>query len=104
MEEKKCFPEDIDQGVEVIILNFGEEESIYSLKVLDQLRQKNISCELYPDKDKIKKQMNYANKKRASFVIMIGEDEIKNEKISIKDMSLGTQSLTTIEMFINQLR
>ena len=104
MEEKKCFPEDIDQGVEVIILNFGEEESIYSLKVLEQLRQKNISCELYPDKDKIKKQMNYANKKRASFVIMIGEDEIKNGKISIKDMSLGTQSLTTIEMFINQLR
>ena len=48
--------------------------------------------------------MNYANKKRASFVIMIGEDEIKNGKISIKDMSLGTQSLTTIEMFINQLR
>ena len=104
MEEKKCFPEYIDQGVEVIILNFGEEESIYSLKVLEQLRQKNISCELYPDKDKIKKQMNYANKKRASFVIMIGEDEIKNGKISIKDMSLGTQSLTTIEMFINQLR
>ena len=104
MEEKKCFPEDIDQGVEVIILNFGEEESIYSLKVLEQLRQKNISCELYPDKDKIKKQMNYANKKRASFVIMIGEDEIKNGKISIKDMSLGTQSLTTIDMFINQLR
>lgn len=104
MEEKKCFPEYIDQGVEVIILNFGEEESIYSLKVLEQLRQKNISCELYPDKDKIKKQMNYANKKRASFVIMIGEDEIKNGKISIKDMSLGTQSLTTIEIFINQLR
>ena len=104
MEEKKCFPADIDQGVEVIILNFGEEESIYSLKVLEQLRQKNISCELYPDKDKIKKQMNYANKKRASFVIMIGEDEIKNGKISIKDMSLGTQSLTTIEMFVNQLR
>ena len=103
MEENNCFPDYIDQGVEVMILNFGKQESIYCLKMINKLRDNNISCELYPDNDKIKKQMNYANRKKVSFVIMIGEDEIRNNKISVKDMKSGNQNLTTMDEFISRI-
>ena len=103
MEENNCFPDYIDQGVEVMILNFGKQESIYCLKMIKKLRDNNISCELYPDNDKIKKQMNYANRKKVSFVIMIGEDEIRNNKISVKDMKSGNQNLTTMDEFISRI-
>ena len=103
LEEKDCFPDDIDEGVQVLILNFGETEAIYSLNVVKTLRENNISCEIYPDQDKIKKQMNYANKKNASFVIMIGEDEMRDGNISVKDMSSGKQRVSTIDEFIKEI-
>ena len=103
MEEKDCFPEDIDKDVQVLILNFGQDEAIYSLNVVKTLRENNISCELYPDQDKIKKQMNYANKKNATFVIMIGEDEMRDGNISVKDMLSGKQRVITIDEFIKEI-
>ena len=103
MQQNNLFPKDIDRGVKVVMLNFGENEAIYSLNILNLLRQNNISCEIYPDQDKIKKQMNYANKKNASFVIMIGEDEMRDGKMSVKDMSSGTQRITTVNEFIEEV-
>ena len=82
------------------VLNLEAKEGLALLK---QLRENNISSELYPTDDKIKKQMNYANKKGVQFVVMIGEDEIKSGELTIKDMRSGDQSKIKVSELINFL-
>jgi histidyl-tRNA synthetase len=76
---------------QVLFINFGEKESLYSLKVIQKLRDKGIKSELYPDKVKIKKQMNYANKREIPYVVLIGEQEIDDDKFTLKNMISGDQ-------------
>ena len=99
MEELGLFPKDIDISSKVLFLNFGELEAKYCFKYLKELRNNNISSELYPNNDKIKKQMNYANNKGVQFVVMIGEDEMKSGQLTVKNMSTGDQN----EMSISEL-
>ena len=99
MEELGLFPKDIDISSKVLFLNFGELEAKYCFKYLEELRNNNISSELYPNNDKIKKQMNYANNKGVQFVVMIGEDEMKSGQLTVKNMSTGEQN----EMSISEL-
>jgi len=99
MEELGLFPKDIDISSKVLFLNFGELEAKYCFKYLEELRNNNISSELYPNNDKIKKQMNYANNKSVQFVVMIGEDEMKSGQLTVKNMSTGDQK----EMSISEL-
>ena len=83
MEELGLFPKDIDLSTQVMFVNFGEKESLYCLSLLKELRNYNISAELYPSLVKIKKQMTYADNKGVQFVIMIGEDEMKSNTIRV---------------------
>ncbi|MBL6874517.1 MAG: histidine--tRNA ligase [Flavobacteriales bacterium] len=99
MEELGLFPKDIDISSKVLFLNFGELEAKYCFKFLEELRNNNISSELYPNNDKIKKQMNYANNKGVQFVVMIGEDEMKSGQLTVKNMTTGDQK----EMSISEL-
>ena len=101
MEELGLFPTDIDTSSKVLFLNFGEIEANYCFKYLNELRENNISSELYPNNDKIKKQMNYANNKGVQFVVMIGEDEMKSGQLTTKNMSTGEQKVMSISEFIN---
>ena len=103
MKELGLFPKGIDINTKVLIGNFGKEEEIYCLNILKELRDSGISSELYPDSSKMKKQMNYANKKGVEFVIMIGENELKSGKISVKQMSTGNQKETTVSEFIREI-
>ena len=103
MDELNLFPKNIDVSSQVLFLNFGEEEASYCLALLKQLRENNINSELYPSNDKIKKQMNYANKKGVQFVVMIGEDEIKSGELTIKDMRIGDQRQIKVSELINFL-
>ena len=103
MEELAVFPQNIDVSSKVLLLNFGEDESEYCLKLLQELRTNKINSELYPSNDKIKKQMNYANNKGVQFVIMVGEDEIKSGKLTVKDMKSGEQSKWSISEIITKL-
>ena len=103
MEELAVFPQNIDVSSKVLLLNFGENESEYCLKLLQELRKNKINSELYPSYDKIKKQMNYANNKGVQFVIMVGEDEIKSGKLTVKDMKSGEQSKWSISEIITKL-
>ena len=103
MEELAVFPQNIDVSSKVLLLNFGENESEYCLKLLQKLRKNKINSELYPSNDKIKKQMNYANNKGVQFVIMVGEDEIKSGKLTVKDMKSGEQSKWSISEIITKL-
>ena len=103
MDELNLFPKNIDVSSQVLFLNFGEEEASYCLALLKQLRENNINSELYPTDDKIKKQMNYANKKAVQFVVMIGEDEIKSGELTIKEMRSGDQRQMKVSELINFL-
>jgi histidyl-tRNA synthetase len=103
MEELNLFPKDIDISSKVMFVNFGDTESSYCLSLLKKLRENNISSELYPSLDKIKKQMNYANNKGVQFVVMVGEDEMESGLLTIKDMNTGDQNKMNISEFIKTL-
>jgi histidyl-tRNA synthetase len=95
-------------STEVLIVNFGEREEKFALSILDLLRSLGVSSELYPDSAKLKKQISWANSKKIPHLIMAGEDEIKNNSITIKNMTTGDQKvllLKDLEMFVvNELK
>ena len=104
MEELNLFPLDIDKTIKVLIINFGEDEQIYCLDVLQKLRNEGISSELYPSIAKMKKQMNYADKRGVEYVLIIGEDEMVNGKVGVKEMSTGKQREMELSEFINEIK
>lgn len=83
--------------------NFGKKESAASLKFLGKFRQAGISAEIYPDAAKMKKQMQRANDLAIPFVAIVGENEIALDKITIKNMADGTQSLLTVDEAIDYI-
>ena len=90
-------------STEVLIVNFGEAETMHALKILDILRDLQIRSELYPDAAKIGKQLSYADSKRIPYIIMAGDEEIRNDSITIKVMSTGEQKkmqLKELDSFI----
>ena len=103
LEELNLFPKNISKKVDVMFANFGIEEASFCLPLIKNLRANGISVELYPDSEKIKKQMNYANSKGVKYVVLIGENEIKKGVLSIKDMVSGEQSDIEIESLSNKI-
>ena len=87
----------------VLFVNFGEKEADYCLKALRDLRNAGINSELYPDSVKMKKQMNYANKKGIPYVVLVGEDEINSGLLTVKNMKDGTQSNVSVVDLIKLL-
>ena len=90
-------------STDILILNFGEEEIKYGLKILNELRHLGVISELYPDQVKLKKQMSYADSRKIPYIIIAGQEEIKNGEITIKIMSSGEQRkilLKNIKSFI----
>lgn len=85
------YPEEISGSVKALFVNFGESESKAALRCVKTLRESGIAAQLYPDSAKIKKQMQYANSEGVHYVVMIGEEELKNETATIKNMVDGTQ-------------
>lgn len=91
MEELGLFPVALNQTVEVFCLNFGEQESRAALKLVMQLRDSGIGADLYPDPVKVAKQFKYADKRGFPYVILIGEDELREGQFTVKDMKTGQQ-------------
>jgi histidyl-tRNA synthetase len=89
------------QSSHVMLVNFGGEEELYSLKTLKQLRTANISAELYPDSAKLQKQMKYANAKNIPFIILAGENEMKQHQFTVKNMQTGEQKTVTFDELIS---
>jgi len=92
IEDLELFPKEVHATTKVLLLNFGQQTLSYSLNILSKLRAASIKSEIYPEDAKIKKQMNYANKKGVPFVLMVGENEIKEGKYQLKNMETGEQS------------
>ena len=91
LDQLKLFPEVVKNKTQILFINFGQSEVIKILPVLNKLRNAGINVELYPDADKIKKQMNYANNNKIPFVALIGEQELKENLITLKNMDSGEQ-------------
>jgi histidyl-tRNA synthetase len=105
LEEINLFPTELEASTQLMFANFGDEEAFQSAIWLKMLRDNGIASELYPDGHKLKKQMNYANNKNIPFVALVGEDEMKNQEILVKNMETGEQntySIVELVKFFNQ--
>lgn len=89
---------------QVLLVNFGQEEEQFSLKILNELRQAGINAEIFPEHAaKMKKQMSYADSKKIPFVVLIGKDEMQSGSLTIKDMATGQQEKLTLNDIISKL-
>lgn len=91
LEEMQCFPADVQHGTQCLFFNLGAAESIQALKLMQQLRAKGISCELYHEQAKFDKQFKYAERKNIAYAIIIGSEELTEGMCTLKHLSKGTQ-------------
>ena len=91
------FPESFARGTDLMFVNFGDKEVEYILPLLAELRGKGICCELYPEEAKMKKQLTYANDNHIRFVALVGENELKEGTITLKNMDTGEQKSVTVD-------
>lgn len=95
------YPKETINSTQILFINFGEKETAYCLPWVNEARSHGISAEMYPDAVKMKKQMSYANAKQIAFVAMAGENEMKENKITLKNMETGEQMLVPISDFMD---
>ena len=91
MNQLELYPQEAMQTTKVMFVNFGEKEAMHSLQIIGELRKAGISAELFPSSDKMKKQMGYANNKAIPFVAIIGEQEMNDGTVALKNMVTGEQ-------------
>lgn len=104
MEELKLFPKEAQVSSNVMLAHFDDATLRYSLNVANQLRESGISTEVYPDVTKLKKQLDYANRKEIPFVVVVGTDEMKDGMLTVKDMDKGEQVKLSVEELLFKLR
>lgn len=108
LKQLNLFTDIKTSSTEVMVVNFGLKETEYALKIVEMLRTLEIKTELFPDAVKLKKQMSYADAKKIPFIIIAGEDEIRNNEITIKNMASSEQkkiSLRDLHLFVeDQIR
>lgn len=100
MEELGLFPSEISQTLDVLFVNLGEEEALKSFELAQKLRKKGFKTEVYPESSKLKKQLNYADKRNVKNVIIIGQEEFLKSEFTLKNMQTGqqeTHNFTEIE-------
>lgn len=103
MSELNLFPSANPASSQVMLVNFGEEEQSFCLKTIQQMRKAGINAEYYPDPVKMKKQMAYADKNKIPFVVLIGQEEVASQMLSVKNMITGQQSKVSLKDFISEL-
>ena len=99
-----AYPKDATNGTQLLFINFGEKEAAYCLPIAAKVREAGIRTELFPDVAKMKKQMSYANAKQIPFVALAGDNEISQNKVTLKNMETGEQTLVTPEELISAVK
>lgn len=102
LTELDQYPSQLGQAAHVLFINFGEKEQAYCIRCATLLRQAGISTLLYPEAAKMKKQMEFADKKNIPFVIFVGESEIENRTVTIKTMATGEQRTVALNDLVAQ--
>lgn len=95
LNQLDLYPKEAVNGTELLFVNFGDKEAAYCLPILTKVREAGVRAEIYPDASKMKKQMGYANDKQIPFVAIVGENEMNEGKLTLKNMTTGEQSLVT---------
>ena len=104
LEELNLFPTDNLSSINVMIANFGNATADFCLRLLHSIRQHGIAAIYYPEEVKMKKQFEYADALNIPYVVIIGEDEMKQEKVSVKSMKTGEQEMLSIHQLTNKLK
>lgn len=95
------YPETAMSATKLLFINFGEKETAYCLPIIAKARERGIPAEMYPDAVKMKKQMAYANNNGIRYVALAGENEINENKLTLKDMATGEQRLVSAEELVS---
>ena len=104
LEALDLLPKFTENGTQVLFVNFGESEVNYCLNLLKNLRSEGIKSEIYPSSTKMKKQMQYADRKNIEYVLIVGENEIRTNTITVKNMFDGSQKNVTFEQLLLTIR
>ena len=102
LEELNLFPKNVSLSLSVLFVNLGHKESLVSMQLAKELRSNDIDCEVYPSAAKLQKQLKYANERGCTWVVIIGEEELKNQQLSLKNMESGEQFKIAITDFISE--
>ena len=100
----ELFPADVTCLTKVLFINLGEAEGLASLRCAKALRDAGIATEVYPDSAKMKKQMEYANRREIPYVVIIGSNELAEGKATVKNMATGEQNLVAFEEIANLIK
>ena len=100
LNQLDLYPKEAVNGTEILFINFGEKEAAFSMGILAKVRAAGIRAEIFPDAAKMKKQMSYANAKNIPFVAIVGENEMNEGKVMLKNMETGEQNLVSAEELI----
>ena len=103
MQELNLFPASAEASSKILICHFDDASMRYGLGLLTKLREAGIASEIYPDGSKLKKQLEFANKKRIEYTIIIGSEEINTGRLALKNMKEGKQDTLTVEEVIGTL-
>ena len=97
------FPEEANRTTQVLFANFGDAEARAALPLLQQLRDADIPSEIYPEAAKMKKQLDYANRRNIPYVVLIGENELASRSATVKDMRSGEQQTVPFDRLAEEL-
>ncbi|MCF8232281.1 MAG: histidine--tRNA ligase [Bacteroidales bacterium] len=103
MNAEDLFPKEVTTTTHVLFVNFGEKETDFCLPVVEKLRKAGVATEIFPQAAKMKKQMTYANNKGIPYVALVGEEELNNGQISLKNMASGQQTRYSPEELVKEL-
>ena len=104
LNQLDLYPETSVEQTKILFVSFGEKELMYSLPWLRSLRAEGVNAEIYPESAKMKKQMSYADNKKIPFVAIVGETEMNEGKVMLKNMKSGEQILSTLEEVIEMIK
>ncbi|MDR2813323.1 MAG: histidine--tRNA ligase [Prevotellaceae bacterium] len=93
MTQLSLFPESVQVGTRVMFTNLGEREEAYAIALAAPLRKNGVSVEIYPDRKKLQKQLEYANRRGIPYVVIAGEEEMAQQKVSVKNLRTGEQRM-----------
>lgn len=99
-----AYPKEAVNGTQLLFINFGEKETAFCMPIAAKLREAGIRTEVFPDSVKMKKQMSYANAKSIPFVALVGENEMNEGKVTLKNMTTGEQNLVTPDELVALMR
>ena len=104
LEELSLFPETVTEATKALFINFGDTESLYSMKAIKKLRDVGCKVELYPDSAKIGKQFQHADKRSIPYAVLTGAEEMSNNRFTLKNLATGEQTAVSLDELIDILK